>query len=300
MCIDSVGIFFMEVTSNFNNVSTPKKSKTTLKDRAVYAGGTIAALVGSSAIQSSSIIPASGVLATISKIEKYPKDTIDLIHKASENALEVSGLKDKGLSIEWLKSSGKKLNLIDKFKLIINQSRGREAIEEGINACFSPITNKIYMPEKKLSFAAFHEIGHAINYNNSKFWNKMQKMGTPAMALAMLPLLYGAISRESKAEDGKDLNKRQKANNFIRNNAGKLSFAAMLPMLAEEGMASIRGQKLANKLLPKNVAKTVLKGNAVAYTSYLISALGFAAASYTAVKIKDAIVNKRQASKQQV
>ena len=71
----------------------------------------------------------------------------------------------------------------------------------------------------------------------------------------------------------------------------------MLPVLAEEGMATIRGQKLANQLLPKNIARKVLKGNAVAYTSYLITALGFAAAAYTAVKVKDAFVNKRDAQK---
>ena len=153
------------------------------------------------------------------------------------------------------------------------------------------------MPENKVSFLAFHEIGHSINFNNSKFWKGMQKLRMPALTLASLPMIYGAISKESKAEDGKELNKKQKINNFIRNNAGKLSFATMLPVLAEEGMATIRGQKLANQLLPKNIARTVLKGNSVAYTSYLITALGFAAAAYTAVKIKDAFVNKRDAQK---
>ena len=91
----------------------------------------------------------------------------------------------------------------------------------------------------------------------------------------------------------------QKTNNFIRDNAGKLSFAAMLPVLAEEGMATIRGQKLANKLLSKDLAKTILKGNAVGYLAYVLSAVGLAAAAYTAVKIKDAFVNKNNSKKEQ-
>ena len=186
--------------------------------------------------------------------------------------------------------------MFEKFKIISNPARIQEAIQEGLNAGYAR-NNKIYMPENKVSFLAFHEIGHSINFNNSKFWKGMQKLRMPALALASLPMIYGAISKESKAEDGKELNKKQKINNFIRNNAGKLSFATMLPVLAEEGMATIRGQKLANQLLPKNIARKVLKGNAVAYTSYLITALGFAAAAYTAVKVKDAFVNKRDAQK---
>lgn len=290
----------MEVSQNLNNTyslkdNSPKEksSKTNIKAAAL---GTIGGLAGGSIAQNVCALSAAGVVAATSKLGNLPQDTIDIIHAASEKALELGEVKNKGVSIEWLKQSGKKLNLFEKFKIISNPARIQEAIQEGLNAGYAR-NNKIYMPENKVSFLAFHEIGHSINFNNSKFWKGMQKLRMPALALASLPMIYGAISKESKAEDGKELNKKQKINNFIRNNAGKLSFATMLPVLAEEGMATIRGQKLANQLLPKNIARKVLKGNAVAYTSYLITALGFAAAAYTAVKIKDAFVNKRDAQK---
>lgn len=290
----------MEVSQNLNNTyslkdNSPKEksSKTNIKAAAL---GTIGGLAGGSIAQNVCALSAAGVVAATSKLGNLPQDTIDIIHAASEKALELGEVKNKGVSIEWLKQSGKKLNLFEKFKIISNPARIQEAIQEGLNAGYAR-NNKIYMPENKVSFLAFHEIGHSINFNNSKFWKGMQKLRMPALALASLPMIYGAISKESKAEDGKELNKKQKINNFIRNNAGKLSFATMLPVLAEEGMATIRGQKLANQLLPKNIARTVLKGNSVAYTSYLITALGFAAAAYTAVKIKDAFVNKRDAQK---
>lgn len=290
----------MEVSQNLNNTyslkdNSPKEksSKTNIKAAAL---GTIGGLAGGSIAQNVCALSAAGVVAATSKLGNLPQDTIDIIHTASEKALELGEVKNKGVSIEWLKQSGKKLNLFEKFKIISNPARIQEAIQEGLNAGYAR-NNKIYMPENKVSFLAFHEIGHSINFNNSKFWKGMQKLRMPALALASLPMIYGAISKESKAEDGKELNKKQKINNFIRNNAGKLSFATMLPVLAEECMATIRGQKLANQLLPKNIARKVLKGNAVAYTSYLITALGFAAAAYTAVKVKDAFVNKRDAQK---
>ena len=288
----------MEVTQSYNNVTTPQNQNSSKFNKAaIYAAGSVAGLYGGSIAQSVCTLPTMGIVSALDKIGNLPQDTIDIIHKASEKALDVSGVKNKGVSIEYLKPSGEKLGLFEKFKLLSNPNRMREAIKEGLNAGHDTFSNKILMPENKISFTAFHEIGHSINFNNSKFWKGMRKARSLSMGLTALPMIYGALSKESKAEDGKELNFLQKTNNFIRNNAGKLSFATMLPVLAEEGMASIRGQKLANKLLPKNVARTVLKGNAVAYSSYVISALGFAAAAYTAVKIKDVIMNEQNKSK---
>ena len=88
--------------------------------------------------------------------------------------------------------------------------------------------------------------------------------------------------------------KGEKVKNFIRNNAGKLSFAAMLPILLEEGMASYKGEKLANKLLSKDMAKIVSKGNKFTYLTYIIGALSIATTSFATVKIKDYLVAKKE------
>ena len=289
----------MNVSGNCGVASNELKQKSTFKDKAMLAGGSIAALAGGSIVPNMTAFPAMGIVGAMSKIGNMSQDKIDLIHKASKDALSIAGLDSKGVNIEWLKPSGKNLKFMDKLKILLNPLKMDVAVQEGLNACFSPLKNKIFMPDNKISYAAFHEIGHAINFNNSKFWRGMQKFRGPAMILASLPMLYGAFTTESKAKDGKELTKLQKTNNFIRDNAGKLSFAAMLPVLAEEGMATIRGQKLANKLLSKDLAKTVLKGNAVGYLAYVLSAVGLAAAAYTAVKIKDAFVNKNNSKKEQ-
>ena len=151
------------------------------------------------------------------------------------------------------------------------------------------------MPEKGISFAAFHEIGHAMNYNFSKIGKALQHMRLPGMIAASAIALYGAFSSKSKPEEGKELTKGQKVNNFIRNNAGKLSFAAMLPMLAEEAMATIKGNKLAGKLLSPDMLKVVKKGNAVAYLTYIATAASWGLASGAAVKVKDTLVAQKEA-----
>lgn len=68
----------------------------------------------------------------------------------------------------------------------------------------------------------------------------------------------------------------------------------MLPILLEEGMATYKGQKLADKLLTNDMAKIVSKGTKVAYLTYIIGALSIATTSFATVKIKDYLVAKKE------
>jgi len=277
------------------NVKGPQN--TNKKVRSV--GGSIAGIAAGSAVQTAvSVGAGKGVIAVMQKMGQLPEETIKTLHDAAEKALDISGMKAKGVKIKYIPQASKKVKGIQALLDPMTQ------IKQGKNACFAPegrqiltgekiIINKIFMPEKSISFASFHEIGHSINYNNSAFWKTMQKMRMPGMILAAVPLLYGALSKKSVAAEGQELTKKQKANNFIRDNAGKLSFVAMLPMLAEEGMASIRGVKLAKQTLDSGLAKHVVKGNCVAYLSYLGGAIAAGLAAATAVKIKDHFVEKK-------
>ena len=264
-------------------------------------GGSIAGIAAGSAVQTGVSLGAGlGAMTAMQKMSQVSGDTIKTLHDAAEKALDISGMKAKGVKIEYIPQASKKVNGIKALLDPMTQ------IKQGKNACFAPegrqiltgqktIINKIFMPEKSISFASFHEIGHSINYNNSAFWRTMQKMRMPGMILAAVPLLYGAFSKKSVAAEGQELTKKQKANNFIRDNAGKLSFAAMLPMLAEEAMASIRGVGLAKKTLNSELTKHVIKGNGVAYMSYLGGAIAAGLAAAAAVKIKDHFVEKKAA-----
>lgn len=279
---------------NFKGNSEPKRQR----DDAQEAINSVVAWVGGGMATSVTSMGTIGVLGAMKKIGTIPQDRVDILHEAAEKAIKVAGVDKFGVKIKYLEEPKSKRSILTMLHNPIEQ------IKNGYNACFFPKDarnafgnivykkNTILMPEKGLSFAAFHEIGHSINANKSLFWRTMQKTRKLGMIGASFILLYGAFSKNVKSDNGKELTTGQKANNFVRNNAGKLSFAVMLPMLAEEAMASIRGQKLANKLLDKNLAKYVKKGNTVAFTSYLISAAALALGSYAAVKIKDKLTPK--------
>ena len=155
--------------------------------------------------------------------------------------------------------------------------------------------NSIVLPKDKLPTAGFHEVGHAMNYNLSKVGKFLQECKPIAKFAPIVLGVYGAISRRSKPTgENKELTSAQKTNNFIRDNAGKLTLLASLPMLIEEGMATFKGQKFANKVLKPDLAKKVLKGNLLAYSSYLVIALFGALAVRTAVNMKDYFMEKKE------
>jgi len=225
----------------------------------------------------------------VSKIYDLPQDQIDLMKSKLDEAITKTGLDKKGVTLNYIpteKAGGFSL------KDLIIQNPLKQ-LKEGKNAFFNPLDNKIYLPENKLTGTGFHEIGHAMNKNFSKVGKILQKVRPIGLILAGIPMILGAFSTTKKAEEGKELSTGNKVTNFIRNNAGKLSFAALLPILAEEAMATIKGEKLAKELLKPDLAKTVLKGNRLAYLSYVVTAVGGAMSAWAAVKIKDKLVAKK-------
>ncbi len=179
--------------------------------------------------------------------------------------------------------------------LRINLSGKTNEVSKGLNAYCHSTLKKILLPDGKLTTAGFHEIGHAMN-SASKLGKFTQG---PLRIIGMLaPLgiaLFGAFSKKQKAKEGEELTTGQKASNFVRNNAGKLSFLAMTPILIEEGVASIRGNKLAKEVLSKTpeLAKKVSKSNRYAWCTYLCAAAAAGITSFLAVKIKDKIQDKK-------
>ncbi len=155
--------------------------------------------------------------------------------------------------------------------------------------------NSVLLSKDKLHTVGFHELGHAMNWNFSSFGRFLQKCRTVAMFAPMFIGIYGAVTKKSKPKnEGEKLTVAQKFNNFLRDNAGKLSFAVALPMLIEEGMATAKGNSFAKKLLSPELAKRVSKSNAVAYSSYLLTAVLGTLGAYVAVKVKDNAISKKE------
>lgn len=267
------------------NVSNLKHKKA--KNEKKSHVGTAAALAAGMGVSTATTPLTLGVSGLMKKYGQVSEDKVIILKDAAQEILEKTGLKDKGVNIQYVDKAKHKLK-----DLIKNPNA---QISAGINAGFAPLQNKIYMPKNDIQFATFHEIGHAHNYNFSKLGKLLQCMRMPGVLIGFGLLLYGAISKESKSKDGKELTKLQKTNNFIRNNAGKLSFTAMVPMLVEELMATLKGKKFASNILDKSMMKHVNKGSAIAYSTYILTAVGVGLASMAAVKIKNHFVNKKEA-----
>lgn len=263
----------------------------------VLAGSTINSLV---CAPHKSITPQ--ILEKMGKISKnLSADEFSQVEKAVVDTINTSGLADKGVGI--IKATAENADEIDKimakeidksilkfFPQKVKEVVGKifsSQIASGKNACYTFASKKIIMPEKELCLALFHEAGHAANANLSTFGKVLQKC-RPLTILA-LPISMIALFKTKKAPGEKPKNKIDKTTTFIKENAGKLTFATFLPMLAEEGLATMKGNKFAKKLLSPDLAKKVAKTNAFGFSTYLLLATLSGAGIYLGTKVKDTI-----------
>lgn len=166
---------------------------------------------------------------------------------------------------------------------------------KGKNAGYLSRTNKILVNSEKIGYAGFHEMGHAINKNFSTIGKAIQKMRLPMMiAAGAMPVI--ALLTNKRTENNPPQTKWQKTKNFIKENVGKLTTLAFVPVIAEEIMASVRGQKLAKSVLPKELMKNVTKTHIIGATSYIGTALILGVAAFTANKVRDRIAHGKQSA----
>lgn len=150
-------------------------------------------------------------------------------------------------------------------------------VARGENAFYSDQFKLAVAPKSKPSLI-LHELGHAINAHKSKILQMLQKsrMYVSAVPTALL-MINGLLKKDSNTS------------NFIEENAGKIGFAAFLPTIIEEGLASIRGLKAAKATLGKSVNLNPLKRNYFfAWLTYLIAGIGLGIAAKQSI-----IENKR-------
>ena len=94
---------------------------------------------------------------------------------------------------------------------------------------------------EKATISGFHELGHAVNNMKGGIGSVLQKLRGPGMALAGIMGSVALLSRNKPKEEKRNLN------DWILDNCGKIAFVGMLPTVAEETLASVRGIKMARK-----------------------------------------------------
>lgn len=167
-----------------------------------------------------------------------------------------------------------------------------ELVAKGKNAFCLPLTRDIMINTDKLAGASFHEMGHALNASGGKLIKSLA-IGCLITQKGFIPIILAIGLLKNKKQNGEEpkgiINK---TTTYIKNNAGKLTFACLVPMLAEEGLASIRGAKIAKKVLDPKLLKKVNRNNFLAWTTYIAGTLVTTAAVSLAVKIRDKIAQK--------
>lgn len=180
--------------------------------------------------------------------------------------------------------------LPDKMKkpIMSNLNKQIENLKSGNNAAFIPNSNKILVSGEKMAPATFHEMGHALNANTNGAGKILAKLRKPGMILAAAALLIGAF-KPKKVEGEEPEGTIDKTTTFIKNNAGKLAFAGFIPLLTEEGLASIKGAKMAKPLLGPEAYKNLNKMHGKAFLTYLGSAVCMGLAARAASWVHDKI-----------
>ena len=212
-------------------------------------------------------------------------------HKVNTNFEELKGLKVFRLSKfeifmnrikRILKGDKKAQSLKEKIKIV----------SEGKNAFCSSFTRDIMVNTEKFAGASFHEMGHALNASGGKFM-KALSIGRHLSLKLGIPIILATALLKSKKKDGEQPKGFiDKVTTFVKNNARTLAFAAWIPTLAEEGIASIRGGQLAKKVLDPSILKKVNKNNFLAWTTYFLAAVTVSGSIALASKIKDKITAK--------
>ena len=243
------------------------------------------------------------------------EEDTNAFRKIVDTAFEKSGLKQKGVTffeVTGVNDSNKYIfkeyvnkSLPEKLKNIINKNRRLKnhfncfcdnvltKIAEGKNAMFMKQIDIIAINKEKYAVSAFHEMGHAINKHFSNFAKCLNKLKGP-MAVFTPIIMAIAILKRKKAEGEKTDGLFDKTTTFIKNNCTKLTFAAFLPKILEEGLASLQGAKLAKGLLPSQQFKKLNKMQTAAWLTYFGSAVAATAATATASKVRDFIASSKE------
>ena len=187
--------------------------------------------------------------------------------------------------ISRLQNIKKKIARIIKSDKVDRKSM-MKIVSEGRNAFCSPLTRDIMINTDRLAGTSFHEMGHALNAT-SKYLKYLSVSGHLLLKMGLPVIVATALLTPKKKEGEEPQGIIGKTTTFFKNNVGKLVFAAWLPTLAEEGLASIRGAQLAKKVLNPQLLKRVNQKNFFAFTTYVLSALIAAGCAKLAVKIRD-------------
>ncbi len=240
-------------------------------------------------------------------MEKYKTEynnVVDIVLKSSK--LESTGLKIFDINENNLEEVSKAYfdNLPKGFKQRIKNNprlqksfnKNLQNVAKGNYAFYMNIANSICLNKDKRYLSVFHEMGHAYNNNISslgKLLDKLRKQNRKVVKQITQIMTLGIILIDKRKKDDKPKNNLDKEFQKIRNNAGLIAFVAGMPVIAEEGLASINAARLTKPYISKGAYKMLNKYNFRAWLTYLGGYTANAVALASMRGIKDFIVDRK-------
>lgn len=294
----------MKLSNNYSIQGFQGKEQEKTKKVNGFIPTTVSALASAVPIFLTGMYTDDCVIPALRVASDLPDEVVGKVHSGARKALKNEGLDKYGVSIQLMPKLEQEPSIKARLLNPILQ------VKAGMNSLFvykdirtfnefdklvDYKKNTIFLPEKKSCLTVFHEMGHAANCNMSKLTKYLQYGNAWGQKIGILPVLYTLFTRESKPDKNGNLTTGQKVKNFVRDNVGVISFACFVPSLIEEGLASIRGNSFAKKVLTPDLVKKVAKANIMGYSTYVLSAIGTAVAGNIAVSIKDKMIANKEA-----
>lgn len=230
-----------------------------------------------------------------------PTDTFHNTKNVAETIIKNEGLADKGVRLLIANNSpdsNTKLDNIfktEKPKFLVKNIK--TLLQNGCNGCYHNKSKSVIVNDVFGTSSIFHEIGHAKHFNSKNPLMKLlvkSRNITPMGVSLVTPIALGIamFHKTDKNKPQKDKTKTEKTLDFISKHAGKLTLASYIPLVLEEGLASIDGIKMAKKHLNTKQLSTLKTGYFKAWKTYAGTALLIAGAVGLANEIKRGIDKK--------
>ncbi len=230
-------------------------------------------------------------------------EVADISTKAGKNIIDEQNYKKLHAIKERMAKAGyfERAYLARRLKYtLLGMQRSNKEVRCGKNASFNwGIGNKkVYINTKNGMHMFPHELGHAMNHrilgeDGQRIVYgvlRNRKVSRYMIRTALLASLLINNKKERKNNDSDNIIIR--GVNFIKDNSAKLAFLALTPLVIEEGMASVHGQRMAKKYFNKDVMKYITKSHLHSFTSYLKLPVTACIAMYSAKKARDYVCQK--------
>ena len=208
---------------------------------------------------------------TVTDINESNWDTVssDLVRKRKALGCKTRGLFGRNISDEEFK---------ERLRIY---ARGR-------NACYYPCFSQVLVNKEKKANTVFHELGHAINSKGTGF--KHFLANTRRKSVKLMPFVFGiSMLTPKKREDEQPINPAYKYLLMFKKYSGLILSACMLPLVAEEGVASLNAKKLGKDVLSPELYKKMNNMNLKAFCSYFLAMVLAGAGLTLANYIKDKV-----------